>query len=199
MTTRIKITTGGPPTPVRRNSLLDSLYEARVTLLRLFDSPDGYVALCKDEASAEKLFSAAVTRLLASKGFTPQMPLETKARLTLVLMNLDRYVMDRSSEEVLEDLKDQANATAESVFILRGKYMMKIQFGSHETAKKIKENGVYLFRLFVSPEQIEFERYSPVVQCFTCYKYGHIKTQCPDKDKNLKLCSECGSNNHTSR
>jgi len=76
-------------------------------------------------------------------------------------------------------------------------YMMKVRFSDHASANKIKEEGIYLFKLYVAPWQIEFERFTPVRQCMNCYAYGHLKSSCKEEKKTR--CSECGSGTHTYR
>nr|XP_027222647.1 putative uncharacterized protein DDB_G0290521 [Penaeus vannamei] len=68
--------------------------------------------------------------------------------------------------------------------------MIKARFAEHASANKIKEEGIFLFKDFVAPWQIEFERFTPVRQCMNRYAYGHLKVNCKEKKSR---CSECCS------
>lgn len=40
--------------------------------------------------------------------------------------------------------------------VLKTSYMVKAKFSDHAATKRIKEKGIYLFKLYVGPWQIEF-------------------------------------------
>jgi len=198
---RIKVlTTNGRPSSSRREALLQALFDAEIRTLRVITTNDQFVIICQDESNAEAVFTPETTTMLKNKGFEPQMPPELKAKLTLVLKQLDRELVKENPEEIKEEIeRNLPEAKIGDIFIMKNRYLMKIQFSDHKTAAKVQEEGLYLFNIFISPKQIEPERFTNIVQCMHCYKYGHYKTNCPDKEKRLKLCSECGSNTHNYR
>jgi len=198
---RIKIkATNGRPSPAKREALLQALFDAEIRTLRVITAHDHYIIICQDETNAEALFTPATTETLRKKGFEPQMPPELKAKLTLVLKQLDRELVKETPENIKEELeKTMPETKIGNIYIMKNRYLIKIQFADHQTTAKIQEKGLYLFNIYISPRQIEPERFTNIVQCMHCYKYGHYKTNCPDKEINLKLCSECGSNTHNYR
>jgi len=80
---------------------------------------------------------------------------------------------------------------------MKPNHLIKVRFSDHATAKQVKEKGIYLFKVYVVPWQIEFERFTPVRQCMNCFAYGHLKTTCKAEKKSR--CTECGSNTHSFR
>ncbi|ROT62566.1 hypothetical protein C7M84_019586 [Penaeus vannamei] len=187
--TKVKINVHGGPSPSRRNTLAQALFEAEISLLRYYPTHDGYVALIEDNSQAEKHFSHQVTTKLEKLGFSPVLPLDMRAKLTLVFKKLDRQVVNETSDDITNEIMASApHAKVENIHIMQALYMIKARFADHASANKIKEEGIFLFKLYVAPWQIEFERFTPVRQCMNCYAYGHLKTNCKDEKKSL--CSE---------
>lgn len=44
---------------------------------------------------------------------------------------------------------------------------------------------------------IQEEEFIPITPCWICYQYNHNVKDCPDKDNQLTLCSECSGRDHT--
>jgi len=199
MRIKIKIT-NGRPSPSKREALLQALFDAEIRTLRIITAHDHFLIICQDERNAEALFTTHCIDQLKEKGFEPLMPPELKAKLTLVLKQLDRELVKETPEAIKEELeRNLPDTQIGNIYIMKNRYLIKIQFTDHQTAAKIQEKGLYLFNIYISPRQIEPERFTTIVQCIHCYRYGHYKNSCPDKEKRLKLCSECGSNTHNFR
>lgn len=126
------------------------------------------------------------------------MPPELKAKLTLALKQLDIELFKEKPEEIKkkEIERNLPDSKSGNIFSMKNRYLMKIQFSDHKTAAKVQEKGLYLFNIFISPKQIQPERLTSIVQYMHCYRHGHYKTNCPDKEKKMKLCSERESNTH---
>lgn len=77
-------------------------------------------------------------------GLTPVLPLDMKAKLTLVFKQLDRQVVN----ETEATKADEITAAAPDPDYL--------------AAKNIKENYLCLFNLPIESWQIEFERFTPL-------------------------------------
>jgi len=196
--TKIKIKALGGPTHKKRETLANALFCAQIRVLRYFTIHDGYLALIEDDNHAEKLFSKDVVLTLEKLGFSPIIPIDMKAKLTLVFKKLDRQVVSESALEIEEEISSSfPDAQVEDIYVMKDKYIIKARFSDHATAKNIKEKGIYLFKVYVAPWQIEFERFTPLKQCMNCFAYGHLKTQC--KSEKRARCTECGSNTHSFR
>ncbi|ROT69018.1 putative reverse transcriptase - house mosquito [Penaeus vannamei] len=93
---KIKIKVLGGPSPRKRDLLANALYGAEIRVLRYIAIQDGYLALIDDDIQAEKLFSKDVVLSLEKLGFSPVLPVDMKAKLTLVFKKLDRQVVNES-------------------------------------------------------------------------------------------------------
>jgi len=195
---KVKVISQGGPGPNRRDALAKALFEANVRVLRYYQIHEGYLALIDDDDHAQRIFSSTTVDMLKNLGFTPVLPPDMKAKLTLVFKRLDRHVVNEPESAIADEIMAAApDSHVENVFVLKSSYLLKVRFSEHQAAKNIKEKGIYLFNLFVAPWQIEFERFTPLRQCMNCYGYGHIKSQC--KETKSTRCSECGSSTHSYR
>ncbi|ROT69020.1 putative reverse transcriptase - house mosquito [Penaeus vannamei] len=169
---KIKIKVLGGPSPRKRDLLANALYGAEIRVLRYIAIQDGYLALIDDDIQAEKLFSKDVVLSLEKLGFSPVLPVDMKAKLTLVFKNW--------TDEITAAFPE---AQVDNIFVMKANHIIKVRFTDHATAKAIKEKGMYLFKLYVAPWQIEFERYTPIRQCMNCFGYGHLKNHCKEEKR----------------
>lgn len=101
-----------------------------------------------------------------------------RTNLTLVFKKLDRQVVNETSEDIAKGIMVSAHyAKVENVDIMKTFYTMKAKFADHASANEIKEGGIYLFRLYVAPWQIEIERFIPVRQYMNCYAWHLFQLQ----------------------
>jgi len=105
---KVKINVNGGPSPSRRNSLAQALFEAEIRVLRYYPTHEGYVALIDDDKQAEKLFSHDTMNKLAKLGFTPILPLDMRAKLTLVFKKLDRQVVNEEHDDITNEIMSSA-------------------------------------------------------------------------------------------
>lgn len=71
-----------------------------------------------------------------------------KAKLTLVFKKLDRRVVSETERDISDEIMASSpGAKIEHVFVLKTSYIVKARFSDHAAAKRIKEKGIYLFKL----------------------------------------------------
>lgn len=70
-------------------ALSEALFDARIRVLWYYKIHVGYLAIIDDNKQTEKLFSAGIVTSLDKLGITPVLPLDMRAKLTLVLKTLD--------------------------------------------------------------------------------------------------------------
>ena len=170
---------------------------ANIKFSRLISIRDGYVIIVNTKEDQDKILSSEMTRKLNAKQFSTIMPPEFRAQLTLVFKKLDWSIFQESEESIREELLRAAPHTKDlvgEIFRKEDTAMMKIKFLDLATALKIKEKGLRLFHTSISTNQIEHERYRNAPQCFKCYKYDHLTTDCTATGQ---ICSECSSTTHT--
>lgn len=99
----IKIKVPGGSTPRKREILANALFCAEIRVLQYFAIHEGYLALIENDEHAERLFSTEVLQSLEKHGFTLILPVEMKAKLTLVLKRLDIADEIMASSDELHD------------------------------------------------------------------------------------------------
>lgn len=152
---KIKIKVLGGPSPRKRDLLANALYGAEIRVLRYIAIQDGYLALIDNDIQAEKLFSKDVVLSLEKLGFSPVLPVDMKAKLTLVFKKLDRQVVNESPLDIEDEITAAfPEAQVDNIFVMKANHIIKVRFTDHATAKAIKEKGMYLFKLYVAPWQI---------------------------------------------
>ena len=193
---KIKIKPKAGPSASARVSLLSLLQNLEIDVTRYIDLPDGYVAMPEDETNLKKILEGTTISSLDKAGFSVIIPLDMKAKLTLVMKKMDNSVMNATPEQIKQSIElKNPTVKVSQIYKIDKINMIKVQFQDHTTADKIKANGIKFMNLSVTKDMIEYERFTYIKQCFTCYSYDHYKANCPNK--NVKWCSECGARNHT--
>jgi len=117
---KVKVTCGGGPSPSRRDTLAKALYDANIRVLRYYNIHDGYLSIVEDNDHAERLFSAEIVASLGKLGFTPVLPLDMKAKLTLVFKKCDRQVVNENESTIADEIMAAAPGShVEHVFVLK--------------------------------------------------------------------------------
>lgn len=87
-------------------------------------------------SGGKKTFSTEIAETLIADGLYPQMPLETRSKLTLVLKHLDRFVVDQSEETIKKEIESHnKDHKVDNVYIMKTSYMIKIRLVNHQMAK----------------------------------------------------------------
>lgn len=162
---------------------------------------DTFVVVCPDEANVDLLISNKTMSTLNKNGFQIAIPPQLKAKKTIVLKSLDKRINKYTEEELKQDIEEK-NAWAKVEEVVKFKnipYMLKIRFQDIKMARKAQEQGLKIKFFSIPSFQIEEEEFIPITPCYICYKYTHTVKDCPEKDKNVKLCSECAQRDHTFR
>ena len=164
---------------------------------RLEQVGDGYVVLTARQEDESIIFSPRTKREMASSHFTPTMPPQMKARLTLVLKKLDQSLFEYNQEEMIEEINSttpNVNGKVEEIYKMQGHSIIKIKMADTTSAQRLKDNGMRIFNISITPQQIEYERFTAIVQCMKCYSYQHTTNKC--NVRGIK-CSECAATTHT--
>lgn len=128
------------------------LFKANIRLLRVINTHDGFLTIIQNNKQAKKIFSNDSKEKQNFLGFTLVLPLKMRARLTLVLKRLERQVITEDSENIKQEITTASpNSMVEDIFIMKKKCITKIRFLIHTAAKVIKENGIYLSKLYIAP------------------------------------------------
>lgn len=102
-------------------------------ILRVISAHDHAIILGQDEITAGLLFTAHSTKVMETKAFQPFMLPELKARLTLVLKQIDKELVKENQEKIKEEIERILPETkTDQVFIM--KINILLRFSDQNTA-----------------------------------------------------------------
>lgn len=189
-------------TPDSKRRLLEILASHNVYTVDIKDTRDGYIVLPTRDAETDAIFQEECTKALQLQELVPVLPPKLKADRTILLFRLDNHIYENSEEDITNEIYRNnpfTNDAIDSTFKFPNARIVKITFRSSAIATKAKEQGLLLFNMKVPEYNIKKEEYTEITTCMKCYKLDHHYTnKCPE-DTNFKVCSECGSKDHTWR
>ena len=152
---------------------------------------NGYYAFMEKEEYIDRLLTDKAKQALGSIGLETRVPPKIRCQRSLICRQIDSYVGSHTSEELLREINDKnRNKAVEIVKFKDYTHLFKVEFQTTEMALAAKMNGLLCFHTRITPDQMEPERYTDVLMCFTCYQLDeHITAKCPTPDK--IICSEC--------
>ncbi|XP_072948355.1 uncharacterized protein [Epargyreus clarus] len=158
--------------PVGRNKLrveFDTADQRDETLKRLESSTD---------IRAEP--SRKLRPMVILKGVYKDTPVEELTEL-IVKQNAEVYALQPGPDDLQFrfERRNKNNKLYNAVFIT-----------SPSTWKKLMELG----RINVNHQRIHVEEFVPLLQCYKCLQFGHLKKYCSSE---VGSCSHCGEDNHT--
>ena len=124
------------------------------------------------------------------------MPQKVRAKRTVFLRQLDRFVGSHTIEEIKGEIEDK-NDWANNVTVTKiadYTHILKVEFETIEAAEKAQSGGLNMFYMFVSPSQISADDFINILTCFKCYAFeDHPTKECQVTDTR---CSECAATGH---
>lgn len=191
---RLKPGANKPP----RGTVFETIYGMNnVSLVRLIDIKSGYIALCQSEKDVDKILTKEATAVLDKIGIIPKPPPEITSKRSVICRRLDPWVGEHQAEEIKQEINrnHEYARVVEVIKFGQHTHVCKITFETTEMAIKAEQNGLLLFHVAITPDQIEREEYINVQMCFCCYKLeDHTTKECPDLGN--KICSECSQPGH---
>lgn len=198
MATKVRLKFINRQSPPNRSLVL----QTAATLLnspftRLFDTGDGFKAVCRNQDDVDKILSIKGMTELKKIGLQVVTPPEIRARRSVFVRQLDHDFGKNTAEEIKQELEDKNEWMKIDEVVKIGTYthVIKIRFMETSMADKALSTGFLGFNLSVAPEQIKREQFVNLLICFACYKYeSHATADCPNKA--TKLCSNCAEDGH---
>ena len=152
-------------------------------------------------ADAEKLFTEQGILLFSPINANLLMPRVIIANQTVVLFNLDDIIYEKNTETTKSDIEARNPwCKVTDVFKFKKTKGIKIVLFSSNVAEVCLNRGLLLFQLHIPGVQIKRERYRKLTTCFRCYRINdHLSPECPQRNSNFKVCSNCAESSHTWR
>lgn len=183
-----------------KESLLKILSKHDVYLTRAIPIHDGFLSILADEKYVDNLFKKTTLNDLAAQQFLPVFPPDIMAQRTILLFGVSSHILQHTPQEIQEEIQRLNEFTDQKIDAVykfpNNEPILKIIFNTPPDMKCL-ENGIKMFCMRIPADNIKLEEYISVQTCTRCYKIAEHKTnKCP-KDKNYKVCSECGKKGHT--
>lgn len=81
------------------------MFSNGIHFLRIIETKNGYIVKPKTLQNANKIMSPDLNHKLQTSGFSLQMPLETNAKMAIVVKKVDCYIINHTNNEVKELIK----------------------------------------------------------------------------------------------
>lgn len=185
--------------PVEKSKILELSYgKFKVPFTRIFNTNEGYKAICRNEQDSEKILSKDAREELHKIGIQVLTPPGIKSKRTIFIRQLDYNIGSKSAEEIKYELErvNEWLKIEEVIKIKEYTNLLKIRFEETSMVEKAIQKGLLAFNMAISSNQIEQEQYIHIETCYNCYEMeDHQTKDCPHTG--LKVCSECSETGHT--
>lgn len=124
-------------------------------------------------------------------------PQEIRAKRSAFIRQLHYTVGQKPADEIQKEIEThQPWLQIRTITKIKDyTHVLKIECGDTQMARKVLDQGLLAFGMFIPPYNIKEEEYIPLQTCFQCYKFEqHTTKTCPDK--NQQKCSECAGLDH---
>lgn len=195
---RVKIKTANSKDPRRKSKLLEILSTNNIYVTRIITVNDGFVVLTDSDSDMDRIFNNKTDKELKEKDFQPQIPPQLKANRSIKAFRVDSYIYNHTEDAIIQELteKNEWVGNITQLYKFPNSNILKITFDESSKALKAQETGLLLFSMRIPRYDIEQDKFHNILTCFRCYAIeDHSVNQCP-KDKDYKICSECGIVGH---
>ena len=182
-----------------RGKFLTTLSIHNVKCFKLQDiSGDSYLVWCNSDTDIDLLFSNQCVETLRQINCEPQLPLEVKARRTVILRQVDESIIERSGNDIVAELQ-RCNSwlTLVDIYVFPKSPVVKLVCSTNEKATKILSSGVRMFNLSIPPVNIVQEEFVNLITCYRCYAVEDHQASSCTKPQEIKVCSVCAMAGHT--
>ena len=177
----------------KKPSVVHCIAKAEALVFRIVESRDAFF-LIVDNENMDHLLRDKSIELFTDKGLEIQTPPEYEAARTVMLKNVDEVIAGMIIEDICKGI-DENIRVKRVVKIPNNTHLLKIIFESAQTADKIVKEGLVIYFQKFEGKNVEKEIFIPITPCFKCYRYDHLKRNCPKPD-DFKICSNCSGEGH---
>ena len=179
----------------------DSLYKltfkkltAPLTGLKIQD--DRILAFADQNSTIDLLLTPTARTEFAKLNLKPMTPPDITASRTLIIRQIDESIGNRTSDELTAELtKNHPDLKLTATTVPGRNRFFKILCNDSCDVNKILDDGLLLFNMRISPNQIVQQTFTPLKLCFKCYEFEDHSTA--DCKSTATVCSECATVGHT--
>ena len=197
---RIKFASAGPNTKVKILNIFNNFKIQCSKLAPGRNQASEFVAHCNSDRDADIIFGNDCTIALSAIDCSAIMPMKLKVKMSVLLKKLDDHIYDHTADEVKHEINcSNQNYEVVEVYKFPNSKTMKITFLNNCMAENCIVNGIKLFMLHISPQDIKREEYYEVKTCYKCFSLdSHFTHEC-QKEANDIICSKCAETGHSFR
>ena len=147
----------------------------------------------------DRLMTDNVTDSLLSHNLKVIAPRGYLASRTVFMTKLTDYFTKHTEKDIITEINSHNSVTAKHVFIIQGKMTvnntnnpfktLKVIFSSTEDADKVITNGIKMFNVSLTCENLRKENPLNIIQCFRCLKFRHPTYKCKEQNNTCSLCA----------
>ena len=178
----------------KKTLVVQCIAETKALVYRVIESREAFF-LITDNENMDRLLQEKSKTLFLDKGLEIQIPPEYEAARTVMLKSVDGIIAEMSIDEICEGI-DKNVKVKRIVKIPNNTHLLKIIFESAHTADEIAKEGLVIHFQKFEGKNVEKEIFIPIIPCFKCYRYDHLKRNCLKPD-DFKICSNCSREGHT--
>ncbi|XP_068225475.1 uncharacterized protein [Palaemon carinicauda] len=192
---KIKDTSQGTDSESRRLEIWRLLQENSLYIHKLETSNKCFYAVA-DEPNIEKLINPKVKEIFLRRNFEILDPPHLNAQRTLVVTQADAPIYTQSADDLKHDIETRNNVKVSEVIKLPNTHStFKIKLDTVQMVRDCLVKGLLISGQSFPPKFLRQEVHVTLPQCMRCYKYDHVKKDCPKPDT-YKICSVCASVDH---
>ena len=177
----------------RKPALVQVLAEAEAWVNKILETEEAFI-LIADNVNMDKLMKEEIRQKFAALGLEITYPPEYEASRTVIIKNVDSLISAMSEGEIAGSI-DSNLKVKRVIKIPNNAHLMKIIFESSQVADKVVDEGLQIRFQKFQKSNIEKEFFIPIVTCFRCFSYEHLRRNCP-KPAEYKICSSCATEGH---
>ena len=192
---KIKLLTNGNPQQSQK-LIKEILYNNDVMLSRTYINANKLFALCNSARDVDNLFKKPCLEALKKVNCTPILPPDIKAKRSIILKNCDEDILLSTPQEITSEIEKLNRVTIDDIFKFTSNKSMKITLDSQSSAERLLKEGIKMFYISHSANNIFPEIFIELEICYKCFKIeDHSTANCPEP-KEYKRCSVCSSVDH---
>lgn len=167
---KVKIKPANSKDPKKKHKVLEILSKNDIYATKIITVTDGYFVLTSSESKQDRIFNNKTDNELKDEGFIPQLPLELKAKRSVLIFKVDNDIFSKEEELIEEEIEHQNDRVGHIHQIQKftGNNIIKITFDETIKAIKATEKGLLAFCMRLQEYDIKIDAFYNITTYFRC-------------------------------
>ena len=194
---KVKIKAANANDERRKHKLLEILSKNKIFARKIHTVNDGFIAIT-EEREQDKIFNNKTDDEMKKEGFYPQIPLELKAKRSVLVFRVDSHTFDKEEEAIKTEIEKENEWVGRITQLNKfpNINIIKITFDETNKATRATEHGLLAFSMRLSHHDIKIDTYYNIITCYKCYTMEEHTTNKCKKSNSYKICSNCSLEGH---